>query len=593
MNIEESLGENLGTRRIPGVQEAKFPTADEIVRQRAIARKRTSKVDVLLVNPPSPDGGIWIRTQHRVGRRSRENMIWSQVSLAQMAALLYPDYSVEVVDAIALRMTWKDFENLLRDRRPHYYLTQLTAPTLTNDMYGVFLAKSLEATTIAFGTHVTPMARETMHAYPALDYVLRGEPEMTLRELIDTLEHAKGRWQIGEGSKLIDPQKGSTLVGHEFMWKMWSESDPTWQPAWADDEKNLGVERDSGSTQNKTDTTTSPGECSGFFLPPAYQLSRIKGLGWRNGCELMINRERPFIKNLDDLPIPMHQLLPLDKYRMPMIKGFYSFVVTSRGCPAGCKYCIKHVSYQYSVRLRSAKLLHEEICQLYELGTRHIHMYADLFTVNRDQVVELCQLLIEKGPKVTWTCNSRVDYVDKEMLKLMADAGCKVISWGIESANEAILKKAHKGYKMEQAPISLKWAHEAGIKNWGYFIIGLPGETVETIRETIALSKKLPLDIVLFHVAAPYPGTPFFFEAVESNWFRPDVNWEEVDMDQGTVLDYPNLKAEDLLYWQKKAFREWAFRPQPIWTFIKGMNSWEGIKSAFDIAFQTLGWVRS
>ncbi len=160
---------------------------------------RESKVDVLLVNPPAPDGAIWIRSQHRVGRRSRENMIWPQVSLAQLAALLSPDYSIEIVDAIALRMSWEEFTDLLRDRQPHYYLTQIAAPTLTNDMYGVFLAKSMRAVTIGFGTHVTPMGAETLRAFPALDFVLRGEPEATLRELIDTFETARGRW--------IDPGK--------------------------------------------------------------------------------------------------------------------------------------------------------------------------------------------------------------------------------------------------------------------------------------------------------------------------------------------------------------------------------------------------
>jgi radical SAM superfamily enzyme YgiQ (UPF0313 family) len=156
-----------------------------------------------------------------------------------------------------------------------------------------------------------------------------------------------------------------------------------------------------------------------------------------------------------------------------------------------------------------------------------------------------------------------------------------------------VLKKAHKGYKMEQAHKALQWAKKAGIKNWGYFIIGLPGETVDTIQETMAISKKLPLDIALFHVAAPYPGTPFFFEVVENNWFRSGTNWEEVDMDQGTVLDYENLKAEDLLYWQKRAFREWAFRPGPVLTMLKSMNTWAGFKSAMDIGLQTLGWVRN
>src|SRR5262245_59511085 len=124
------LRDNLGTRRIVKLPGPRFPDADALVHARGEAQP--SKVDVLLVNPPAPDGGIWIRSQTRVGRRSRENMIWPQVSLAQLSALLAPDYSVEIVDAIAERMSWATFEALLHDRRPRYYLTQLTAPTLNN-----------------------------------------------------------------------------------------------------------------------------------------------------------------------------------------------------------------------------------------------------------------------------------------------------------------------------------------------------------------------------------------------------------------------------------------------------------------------------
>lgn len=544
-DIPQDIRDNLGTRRIPKLSPARFPDADLAVWQHQIARSDQHKVDVLLVNPPSPDGAIWIRTQHRVGRRSRENMIWPQVSLAQMAALLAPDYTVEIVDAIAERMRWDEFERILRDRRPKYYLTQCTAPTLTNDMYGVFLARSLGAKTMAFGTHVTPMVRETLQSFPALDYVLRGEPELTLRELIDAHEHR---------TEPLSP----------MLEKLFREHDPTWQPI-----NSYG----DASLEDK--------------------LARIKGLGWRRKGEIMVNWDRPFIKSLDDLPIPRHDLLPLDKYRMPMIKGPYTFIVTSRGCPAGCKYCIKHVSYQYSVRLRSPELLVEEIKLLNSYGIYNIHMYADLFTVNRDQVVNLCKLILQEGLKIKWTCNSRVDYVDEEMINLMAKSGCWVISWGIESGNELILKRAHKGYKMEQAHRALTWARKAGIKNWGYFIIGLPGETVETIQDTIRFSKALPLDIALFHIAAPYPGTPFFFEVVENGWFRPGTRWEEVDMDRSTVLDYPGgLSAEELEYWQRRAFREWAMRPGPILTFLKGLNTWAGIKSALEVGLSHLGWQR-
>jgi radical SAM superfamily enzyme YgiQ (UPF0313 family) len=467
-------------------------------------------------------------------------MIWPQVSLAQMAALLAPEYAVEVVDAIAARMGWPEFERLLEEKRPKYYLTQVTAPTLRNDMHGVFVAKSVGARTMAFGTHVTPLTLETMRPFPALDFVLRGEPEMTLRELLDTLE----------AKSPSDPRVA----------KMLAETSLRSQP------------------QDHDQASDSP-------------LASILGLAWRDKGEIVINPDRPFVPSLDDLPIPMHELLPLEKQRMPMIKGPFTFIVTSRGCPAGCTYCIKHVSYQYGVRLRSPENILAELQRLAELGIHNIHMYADLFTVNREQVVGLCELIIKSGLKMRWTCNSRVDYVDEEMLRLMGRAGCWLISWGIESANEQILKHAQKGYRKEQAIRALSWARAAGIKNWGYFIIGLPGETEETIRETIEYSKQLPLDIALFHIAAPYPGTPFFFEVVQNRWFRPGTKWEEVDMDQSTVLDYPGLPAERLEYWQKRATMEWSLRPGPIWTFLKGLNTWHGFKSAVSVGWQTLKFV--
>jgi radical SAM superfamily enzyme YgiQ (UPF0313 family) len=127
--------------------------------------------------------------------------------------------------------------------------------------------------------------------------------------------------------------------------------------------------------------------------------------------------------------------------------------------------------------------------------------------------------------------------------------------------------------------------------NWGYFIIGLPGESEETIKETIAFSKELPLDIALFHVAAPYPGTPFFFQVVENGWFRPGTRWEQVDMDKETVIDYPGLSTEQLLYWQKRAFREWALRPGPAWTYLKMLFSdWTTMRTALNVGLQHLSW---
>ncbi len=409
--LDDPIRENLGSRRIPRLPKPRFPNADEIVREGLLQTPRGEQaVDVLLVNPPTPDGQLWIRTQHRVGRRTRENMVWPQVSLAQMAALLVPVYTVKVIDANAERMDWATFARLLDKYRPKYYLTQLTAPTLENDMYGVFLARARGATTIAFGTHVTPIPRETMRPYPALDYALVGEPDLTLRDLVD---HLEGRIQ-----------ERSPEVAHLF-----ESHDPDYRPSLKED----------GSVD----------------------LWGIKGICWRNQEEIVLNFQRPFIKSLDDLPMPMHEMLPLMKYRMPLIKGPFTFIVTSRGCPAGCTYCIKHVSYQYGTRLRSPRLLVDEIKNLKSLGIHNIHMYADLFTVNRDQVMELCQLLIDEQVDIKWTCNSRVDYVDEEMLQMMGRAGNWLISWGIESGSEQILKHARKGAYPDKAERALRWAKDS------------------------------------------------------------------------------------------------------------------------------------
>jgi anaerobic magnesium-protoporphyrin IX monomethyl ester cyclase len=516
---------NKGTHRIPKLRMADFPNADEIVRQGLLSEENSNDaVDIMLVNPPTPDGALWIRTQHRVGRRTRENMVWPQVSLAQMAALLVPVYKVKVIDANAERMGWTEFAKQLDRYKPKYYLTQLTAPTLENDMYGCFLAKARGAKTIAFGTHITPIPMETMRPFPALD---------NLEDKVD--------------------QRSPEIL------TLFEKHDPDYQPA------------------RKPDG--------------GLDMHQIKGIAWRQADKIVLNFPRPFIADLDDMPIPMHELLPLQSYRMPLIKGPFTFIVTSRGCTAGCTYCIKHVSYQYSVRLRSPKLIMEELWALKKLGINNIHMYSDLFTVSRDQVVELCKLMIAEDINIKWTSNSRVDYVDEEMLQLMGKSGCRLISWGIESGNEQILKHARKGAYPERAEQALRWAKQAGIMNWGYFIVGLPGETEQTIRQTIDFAKKLPLDIALFHVAAPYPGTPFFFEVVKEGWFRPGTRWEQVDMDKGTVLDYPELPAERLLYWQKRAFREWAFRPGPIFTYLKMlMSDLSTFKTALSVGLQHLSW---
>ncbi|MBN1976918.1 MAG: radical SAM protein [Anaerolineae bacterium] len=488
-------------------------------------------LDVLLVNPPSPNKDPYIRDVHRVGRNSREGTIWPQTALAQLAAMFPEETSLRVIDCIAERMTWPEFQQLLLQVRPRYYITHATAPTITNDMRGVFLAKALGATTMAIGTHVSPTTVDTLKAYPALDFVLRGEPEETVRELVDTLEAIRQQAEIETDSGLLAP--------------------------W-------------------------------FREPDA--LAQLRGIAYRRDGRVVVNPDRPFAEDLDSLPIPRHELLPLEKYKLPIVGGRYTFVVTSRGCPGGCRFCIKHVTYQNTFRFRSPGHILKEVRKLVELGTTNIHFEADLFTINRDQVAGLCNAILEQGPRIRWTCNSRVDFVDEELLNLMSRAGCWMISWGIESGSSDILKRVRKGIDLERVEEALRWSKAAGIRNWGYFILGLPGETEETIEQTIAFSKKLPLDLALFHIAVPYPGTPFWFEACEQGWLRVR-RWEDFDMYNSTVVEYPNLTAEQLQKAARRAAREWSLRPGPIWTFLKEFRNRDTLGQLVRIGVNYLSWI--
>jgi len=479
--------------------------------------------DVLFLNPPSPDGDIFIRDLCRVGRRSQERVIWPQTCLAQLAAMVSARRSVEVLDCIAMGMTWDTLRHRLESQPPRFLVTHVTAPTLTNDLYATILAKTVGAATIAFGTHVTPLARQTLETFPSLDFVIRGEPERTLRELVDALS--------------------------------------------ADRAEDVLV----SCTEVET-------------------LSSIRGLAYRRDGEVVITGDRP-LGDLNDLPLPLHHLLPLEHYRMPLVRGNYAFVTTSRGCPARCTFCIKHVMWQNSVRLRAPERILEEVRLLMSLGVRNVHFEADLFTVNREQVEGICRAILEEGLSIRWTCNSRVDTVDPELLSLMKEAGCWMISWGIESACPRVLQRAKKGITPAKAERALRWSRAAGIGNWGYFIIGLPGETEESIAQTTRFAKTLPLDLALFHVAVPYPGTPFYYEALEKGWLTME-RWEDYDMTASTVLGYPGLSSDRLVEASRQATRAWSLRPGPMWTFVRAAAHPSNWKSLWRIGRQQLNWMR-
>jgi hypothetical protein len=319
-------------------------------------REQSPRLDVLVLNPPSPDGDLFLRDIARVGRRTRDGIIWPQTALAQIGAVMQEaGFTVDVLDAIGLEMSWPDFERYMWQHKPRYLIIHATAPTLTNDMRTTFVGKAVGAVTMAIGTHVTPMSRETLEAYPTLDVVVRGEPELTIVDVARTIDQA-----VAASGELETVEVGNAEL--KAPWRKQPFPDASYLTTRG---RFLGV---------------SPRTI-------ATALRETLGVAFRDEHGVVqINPDRPFIANLDDLPIPLHHKLPWQKYKVPIVGGPYTFALTSRGCPAGCRYCIKHVTYQSSVRHRSPDHVLKELYLLKEMGMHHVHFEADLFTVQKEFV---------------------------------------------------------------------------------------------------------------------------------------------------------------------------------------------------------------
>ncbi len=446
-------------------------------------------LDILLVNSPSPDPRfVVIRDVNRSGRMTRERMIWPQTNLAYLSALVRGRFSVRIIDCIAVNMRWDELERLLCELRPRYVVSNVISATLTNDMRLHALAKRNGAVTIAMGPHVTDLPKESLEEFPYLDFVIKGEPEMTFVELIDVSE--------GGGA-----------------------------------------------------------------------LEHVKGLAFRQDGQVVVNPDRPFIENLDSLPLPDHDLLPLAKYRMPFF-GNYTFIIAGRGCPFRCIFCRQNVMWRSVVRMRSAESIFNETQHVLSLGCRNIMYQADTFTAKREIVIGLCRLIIDSGIKFRWACNTHIATIDEEMVRLMKQAGCWMIAPGIESCNQQVLDNIHKKTTVAQIRKVVNMIHDAGIEVWGYFVFGLPGDTRESLEQNIRCATELPLDIANFAVGAPYPGTPLYKMAKERGWLRAE-NWEQFDQNWSAILDYGDLTPADIIQAIKKANFRFYMRPRPIKRILK------------------------
>jgi radical SAM superfamily enzyme YgiQ (UPF0313 family) len=283
------------------------------------------------------------------------------------------------------------------------------------------------------------------------------------------------------------------------------------------------------------------------------------GLTFRSGSGIIRNPDRPFLTDLDALPDPAWHLLDIDAYRLPLKGDRFLMVTPHRGCPYPCSYCTAQTYYGSKLRRRSPERVVSEIETIVTRhGVREFFFWSDTFTIDKRYVTALSEAIEPLG--ISWASNSRVDTIDEEMTLAMRKAGCWMISFGIESGDQALLDTAGKGAKVEDAEEAVRVARKAGIRVAGHFVLGMPGETRESLEKTLALARRLPLDFVQFYCAVAFPGSRLYDEARSKGWLGSS-DFSRFRQDEA-ILTLPTLAPEDVMLYRERAFREFYMKPR-------------------------------
>ena len=313
-------------------------------------------------------------------------------------------------------------------------------------------------------------------------------------------------------------------------------------------------------------------------------LAGVPGITCREGGTIISTESRPMLTDLDSLPFLAYHLLPWRKYRPHPPHGRalpFAVSITSRGCPYHCAYCSKPV-FGNRFRAQSPERVIDEIIFYREkYGIREIAFYDDVFTLQKDRAYNIADQMIKRDLELYWTCETRVNLVDKELLRHMKRAGCYAIAYGVESAAPEILETISKGITPQQVEEAVAITREVGMQTIGYFMLGSPGETPETIRQTIEFARKLKLDFAQFALATPFPCTELY-EVYQREQGKA-VPWEnfvygDIGSKENPVFESPQLSRSDLQYWAKKAYRQFYLRPAYIRQRLASIKSPGDIK---------------
>ncbi|MFH0703323.1 MAG: B12-binding domain-containing radical SAM protein [bacterium] len=300
-------------------------------------------------------------------------------------------------------------------------------------------------------------------------------------------------------------------------------------------------------------------------LPYPPCINQIKGIFyWNEDKSRILKTLQPeFIENLDSLPFPARDLMNNKLYKRPDTGKPLATISVSRGCAFSCIYCLTPVVSGKKTRKRSAKNIVDEIQEcVKKYNIKNFFFKADTFTIDKKWVTEVCEEILARKLKIEWVANSRVKPLELETLKLMKKAGCWLIAVGIESGSQESLEKMKKGITKEEAKQAVKWIKQAGLKTFGYYLIGFPWETKKHIEETVKFAKELDCDYIEIHIAVPFEGTELYERVKNTELLKKTVTGHDAFINP--VIKTEHLTTKELLELKNKAIKEICLNPKYI-----------------------------
>lgn len=329
-----------------------------------------------------------------------------------------------------------------------------------------------------------------------------------------------------------------------------------------------------------TDAVASGGDCSS-----------VAGLAWLEQGVARCSAVRPYIDDLDILPAPDWSLVNPHGYRLPFGGPPFLLVNTNRGCPYFCTFCNAHVYYGRAPRKHSIAHLMKELHQNVErFGVRDFMVWAEEFMLDKEFVSGLADAIVADGLSIRWVCNSRVNGVDRRVLEKIRRAGCWNVAFGIESGVQSILDGVRKGITLQQTRDAVALCKEVGLKVTGHVILGLPGETEETMAQTHRFVRELDLDYVQFYCAMPAPGTALRDLALAEGWVQP-ADWQRFEHNY-SVMEYPQLSSHQVMDARRKYFLRYYMQPKIARAVVKNHLTSARDLGAFTVTLKGfLSWV--